>query len=683
MRGAAALVAAFLSGGGAAARAPEPPSIVLVTLDTTRGDRVGRLENGAPLTPNLDGLARSGTRFAHALTPSPLTLPAHCSLMTGLDPPGHGVRDNGVASLPEDVPTLAAVLSRKGYATGAVIASRVLDRRFGLARGFETYDDAIVAEQTGEQGYPERDAAAVTGAALAWASKLPPGRPYFLWVHYYDAHSPYAPPGDWAGRSAGQRYDGEIAYVDREVGRLLAGLPGQRRGRPIVAAVGDHGEMLGEHGEKEHGVFLYRAALEVPLVISGPGVASGRVVSTPAATRGLAATLLRLAGLSAEAAPFGPPLTGIVPADVPSGSEAVYSETDMPASAYGWSSLAAATDTRFRLVLAPRPELYDWRADPAESRNLWGREPEAARRLQRVIADAGRAARRAAPAPPSAELSESLRRLGYLSGSTGRPGSIDPKDGIRMLDELEAAKDLTRQGRAREAAAALEDLVKRSPGNVPFLARLAEAQAAAGETGKAIRTLGEALALNPGLDFLHLEFARLCMQAGQTEEARASYRRALALNPRFAAAWLGLAELAARHGPPGEELRILREGEAAGSNSGALAARLAQIELPAGDVDAAQRHAEAAIGRLPTFAPGWWVAGEVAERQGRTADAIRCFERAIALGLQDPRALVHLGRLLVEAGRSSDARPYLDRAARLGEGTPPGEEARRLLEGNP
>jgi choline-sulfatase len=153
MRTAAALAAALLAGGGFASRGDQRPSIVLVTLDTTRADRVGNREGGASLTPNLDALARSGTRFSNALTPSPLTLPAHCSLMTGLDPPEHGVRDNGVASLPEDVPTLAAALGRRGYATGAVIASRVLDRRFGLARGFGVYDDTIVAEQTGEQGY--------------------------------------------------------------------------------------------------------------------------------------------------------------------------------------------------------------------------------------------------------------------------------------------------------------------------------------------------------------------------------------------------------------------------------------------------------------------------------------------------------------------------------------------------
>jgi tetratricopeptide (TPR) repeat protein len=660
--------------------AAPPPSVVLVTLDTTRADYagVGRLEGGRSLTPHLDALARGGVRFRNALTPSPLTLPAHCSLLTGLEPPAHGVRDNGVASLPAGIPTLAEAFAARGYRTAAFVSSRVLDRRFGLARGFEIYDDVIVAERIGEQGYPERDAAAVTGAALAWAAGLEAGRPYFLWVHYYDPHAPYLPPGDWKGAPAARRYAGEIAFVDREVGRLLEGLPGA--GRRIVAAVGDHGEMLGEHGEKEHGVFLYQAALAVPLLLSGPGVSSGRVVDGPAATRGLAATLLALSGSGDDARPFGAELPG-VRTPPPAAAAPVYSETDMPASAYGWSPLAAATDARRRLIVAPRPELYDLRADPAESRNLWGApaEAEAVRRLQRVIAEANRGARKGAAPPDSAELAESLRSLGYLSGASGRAGSIDPKDGIRLLDDFEKAKELTRSGRAPEAISALTALVKASPGNVPFLVRLAEAQAAAGDVGAAIATLGDALELNPGLDFLHLQLAGLLARAGRIEDARAAYRAALAVNPRLAPAWLGLGELAARTGDAAGERRILTEAAAAKVHSGALYARLAQVELAAGDAPAAATHALEAIRLLPDFAAGWWVAGEVAERQGRTGLALERYEKALALGLEDPRALVRVGRLLLAAGRRDQAEVHLRRAIVVGAGTPSAEDARRLL----
>ena len=665
----------------ATAAIPSSPSVVLITLDTTRADYVGRRENGAgaSLTPRLDVLGRNGAVFRRALTAAPLTLPAHCSLLTGLLPPAHGVRDNGTASLPPDIPTLAEVFSRSGYRTAAFVSSAVLDRRFGLARGFDVYDDVLIAERVGEHNDPERDAASVTDAALAWAAKLERGRPYFVWVHYYDPHAPYLPPGDGKDASPTRRYAGEIAYVDREAGRLLAGLPGADR--RLVAAVGDHGEMLGEHGEKEHGVFLYEASLAVPLIVAGPGVPAGRVVDVPAATRGVAATLLRLSGFDREAEPFGDELPGLR-GRPPSEAPAVYAETDMPASAYGWSPLAAATDGagRFRLIVAPRPELYDLRADPAETRNLWGSadHAETVRRLQRVIADAQRTARRPAAAPASPELSISLRQLGYLSGSS-RAGSMDPKDGIRLLDDFEKAKELTRSGRAREAVSSLTALVKASPGNVPFLVRLAEAHAAAGEVGAAIETVGEALTLNPGLDDLHLQLARLLTQAGRIEEARASYRAALAIDPRLAPAWLGLAELSARSGNAAEELRLLREAEAAPVRSGALFARLAQVELAAGDTAAAATHALEAVRLLPEFAAAWWVAGEAAEKQGRPAVALERYEKAIALGLEDPRALVRTGKLLLAAGRRAEAEAYLRRAILVGSGTRSAEDARRLL----
>ncbi|HET9229475.1 MAG TPA: sulfatase, partial [Thermoanaerobaculia bacterium] len=193
-----------------------PPSVVLLTLDTTRADALG------PGTPNLSGLAARGTRWTRAVTPVPLTLPAHASLLTGLTPPEHGIRDNGTAVLPKDVPTLATAFSSRGYATAAFVASRVLDRRFGLARGFGHYDDKAPAEQIGEYGYPERNARQMTDAALEWLARKPAGKPLFLWVHYYDPHAPYEAPGD----GDRQRYAGEVAYMDREIGRLLAGLPG-------------------------------------------------------------------------------------------------------------------------------------------------------------------------------------------------------------------------------------------------------------------------------------------------------------------------------------------------------------------------------------------------------------------------------------------------------------------------
>jgi arylsulfatase A-like enzyme len=567
--------------------APETPSVLLITLDTTRADSVG-----PQLTPNLDRLARRGTRYSNAISPAPLTLPAHCSLLTGLAPPEHGIRDNGVGALAPEFPTLASVLAERGYATGAFVSSRVLDHRFGLDRGFATYDDRMVAEQMGELGYPERDGAAVTDAALSWAGKLPIGRPYFLWIHYYDPHAAYRPPGDWAGKTKAQRYGGEVAFMDAQIGRLLSGLPETEAGR-LVAAVGDHGEMLGEHGEREHGILLYRGSLSVPLILAGPRVPAGAEVRDLVGTRALASTLLALLGAAEDAKPFGTGLPGVgLPGKSP---ETVYSETFLPASSFGWSPMRSVTNRRFRYVEAPLPELYDLAADPGESRNLVSKLPEETRRLRRIV----QSVETRTPASPNVradpELAASLRSLGYLSGSSPhREGGLDPKDGIEMLAEFDEAKRWLREGRRMEAVEKMERLVRRSPGNVPFLFRLGDAQMSVGLTDEGLRSLSFAVSLSPNLDFPLVRLAQAYAEVGRAAEATRAYRAALRLNPRSAPAWSGLAEVARRTEGPAAERKVLEECESAGTRSASLLARLSELELAMGNTALGRRHAEEA-----------------------------------------------------------------------------------------
>jgi len=559
----------------------------------------------------------------------------------------------------------------------------VLDRRFGLDRGFLSYDDRMPAEQTGEQGYPERDASAVTGSALRWLAQRSPGGPYFLWVHYYDPHAPYAAPGSDPAAPAAARYRDEIRYVDTQVGRLLGGLPGPADGT-LVAAVGDHGEMLGEHGERDHGVFLYRGSLEVPLLLAGPGVPRGRRVEKTVPTRALAATLLRLAGI--EDAAFGDALPALGLPEAADG--AVYSETFLPATAYGWSALKAVTHGRLRFIEAPRPELYDLEADPRETRNLASERPAEVARLRARLRqlDSAEPARAAAAVVPDAAVAEALRSLGYLSGASApapvaRTGDLDPKDGMPLLEEFERAKALLREGRAAEARARFEDLVRRSPGNVPFLSRLAEAEAASGRREAALATLRAALQLNPSLDFLRLRLADGYFELGRLGEARAEYEATLALDPRSARAWMGLGEVALRSGRAEEELALMRRAVAAGVESALVLSRLAQIEAGRGELAAAEEHAGEAVRLLPTFAPGWWVWGEAAEKRGRPAEAAPRLARAVAEGLSTAPALLHLGRLLQGLGRTAEARVYLEQAARAGGAS--ALEARRLLEARP
>jgi choline-sulfatase len=666
----------------AAAAAEAGPSVLLVTLDTTRADHVGEYGAVEARTPVLDRLARSGTCWVRALTPAPLTLPAHASILTGLDPPAHGVRDNGTAALPAGLPHLAEALSARGWHTAAFVGSLVLDRRFGLSRGFERYDDRMSAEAQGEYGYPERDAKSVTDAAAGWLAeqaRADPRRPVFVWVHYYDAHAPYAPPMPWRGTTAERSYAGEIAYVDHELGRLLEAAPARR----LVAVVGDHGEALGEHGERTHGVFLYRASLEVPLVLAGAGVPAGRLVDGPVSTRRLAATLLRLVGADTTVGPPGPPLPGWDGGAGPRDPEPVYSETRLPASVYGWSPLEAITEGRWRLVSAPRPELYDEAADPMETRNRHAEQPavEARLRQELVLRAAAFPTPASRPAPMDPELAEALRGLGYLSGASGSSvGTIDPKDGIGMLEELEEAKAELGQGEIDRPLGRLEDLVRRSPGNVPFLTHLAQAQRSAGRGEQAVATLRRAVELNPSLDFLEANLAEALAALGRGEEARRCWRRALALNPRLARASLGLAELEMRDGHAEEERLVLRQAVEAGAESFAVYARLGQVEMAAADWQAAEEHLRRAVALAPGWDLGWLLWSQTAEAQGRHGEALDRAQRAVLANPDNPVALLRAGRLLVAAGQGERGRPLLERAARLAPGTATGAEARRLVE---
>ena len=668
------LLAAVLALAAAQPAPVGPPSVVLLTLDTTRADALGAR------TPALNSLAARGTRWTGAVSPVPLTLPAHVSLLTGLVPPEHGIHDNGTAVLPKDVPTLAAAFTARGYATAAFVASRVLDRRFGLDRGFQVYDDKAPAEQIGEYGYPERNARQMTDAALEWLAKRPAGKPFFLWVHYYDPHAPYNPPDVDPRAPAGRLYAGEVAYMDREIGRLLAALPGGAE-RCLIAAVGDHGESLGEHGERTHGVFVYHSTLHVPLIVAGPGVPKGKAVAEAAPTQRLASTLLRLAG-PPQISPFGEPLPGV--GGKPTGT--IYAESRFALTAYGWSPLEAVFDGRWKLIVAPRPELYDLGSDPGETRNLLNDRREEARRLKTALQAAQRSfkPRKAEAADP--ELARSLQSLGYASGSgSSGKGTIDPKDGVAMLAEFMAAKEVLQRGDARAAVAKLSDLVRRSPGNIPFLSNLAAAQLAAGDSNAAdtaIATYRRAAAENPKLDFLHENLADAYARLGRTEEARKEYELTLEINPRFAAAWWGLADLAQKAGRPAEVRRILTEAVQAGTESVSILVRLAEAEAKGGDAAASERRFRQAVDLAPAWAPAWLVWGQLLENQGKLDLALERYLKAAEVAPGEPAPLLGAGRVLQKKGDREGARRYFERILGIAPGSPEAREARRLMEGS-
>jgi hypothetical protein len=464
-----------------------------VTLDTTRADAIGPEARGVE-TPAFDALARRGLRFRQAYATVPETLPSHSSMMTGLYPAGHGVHENG-RFLGPALPVVAERLRGAGYRTAAFVSSFALARRFGLARGFDVYDDEPAA------GRAERSARETTARALA-DLRANAKRPRFLWVHYYDPHAPYAPPEPFATRYAKAPYLGEVAAMDEQLGILVAEF--ERSGSPTAVLVaGDHGEGLGEHGESRHGDLLYQGTMHVPLLLAGPGVAAG-VVETPVSTRHVFHTILDFAGLGAADSLRAPQ------------AEVVLGEAMKPFLEYGWQPQVMAVEGRIKAIQAGRMEAYDVVADPGEARDL-AVSSEPPRPLRTALRDYPVPAPTAAGAP--ATLDEEARRklasLGYVGGGAApviRKDAPRPAEMTRLFDVLERASDLFVREEYARAIPLLEQIRAQDPYNLDAVLRLATAHSALGHDAPAAQAFAKAAEIAPGSPdvraYLALHYAR-------------------------------------------------------------------------------------------------------------------------------------------------------------------------------
>ncbi len=491
-------------------------NLLLVTVDTLRADRLGCYGQAVPdleMTPNIDRLARSGVLFEQATAPAPITLPSHASIFTGLDVPNHGVRHNTGFRLGSEHPTLAEVLRERGYATAAVVGAYVLDERYGLARGFDVYDD----EMTGATpdplgvGFIERPADAVVDAASRWLDLRQPNdaRPFFLWVHLFDPHSPYSPPVPYRERFAPAgpwgAYDGEVAFADAELGRLLDGLRERDLlDSTLVVLTSDHGEALGEHGELTHGALIYESTMQVPLILSNPVLfpeplrADDRVVGLI----DLFPTLLDLLGVDRS----GYEVDGINALVTPDPDRAVYIESMLPLLDFGWASLHGLRLDGRKYVLAPTPEYYDLLDDPGEQRNLHpgnGEIRALARRLDERLArwpdpmDVLRA-----ETPLAGEEIERLAALGYVRVRAGEPelGLRDPKTMMGVANRIQQAGLLSARGDHEAALAAIESAIAEDPTSGKAWYMATRIHDRMGRYEQAEECLRYALALSPRAD---------------------------------------------------------------------------------------------------------------------------------------------------------------------------------------
>jgi arylsulfatase A-like enzyme/Tfp pilus assembly protein PilF len=620
----AVLVIALLAAAIFVVRRPAPaaspiagrgPNVLLITLDTTRADHLGCYGYARARTRHLDQLAREGVRFEWAFSPAPITLPAHASILTGLYPFEHGVRNNGDFYLADRFETLATVLHKAGYRTAAFVSSFILDRRYGLARGFDVYDDR--QEATGSQVVnleAERRGDRTALVLSSWLDTYGRDRssPFFAWLHLFDPHEPYAPPQPFRQAFADAPYDGEIAFDDAIVASVMDKL-GQLslRDETLVVIVGDHGESLGDHGEETHSMFVYDSAIRVPLIIWRPGIVpSGVVVHDAVRLTDVAPTVIDLVGAVRLPASNGrslvPLIQGRRTAPVP-----VYSETLLPQLYMNWAPLKSVRDDRWKLIEAPRPELYDVQNDPAEHENRYEQQPQTTRVLQELLERlTGGVTGEMSHGRLDRETQDRLSALGYIGAGAGsRPGGgntparADPKDRIAVYNRLKRAHAAARERRFDEALPILREVLNEDQENAFAHQVLGGVYLGLGENAKAIEQYRKYLALVPPSAQVHHWIAICYLRLGGRDKALQEAAAALAVDSRFSDARILRGGVFASRGEYDPAIAELRAAVETDPSKPVIRLDLANVLAEAGRTDEARAQYEAILRLQPDYAP--------------------------------------------------------------------------------
>jgi len=654
-----------------------PRNLLLVSLDTVRADHLGSYGHAQAQTPRLDALAGRGLRFERATTVVPLTLPAHSSLLTGAFPAWHGVRDNGGFYLGDDQVTLAEVLREKGWRTGGFVGSFVLDSRWGIAQGFERYFDEFDLDRFKDQ--PGMDAIQrrgdeVVDAALEWLRE-DGARPFFAWVHLYDAHTPYEAPEPFRARfpkSLTGAYDAEIAYVDAQVGRLLDALDADGRlAETLVVVVGDHGEMLGEHGELTHGFFIYEAATHVPLIVAGPGVPA-RVVPDQVRLVDVMPTVLELLGVGKPPATQGVsllPLARGVRLDLVAHSESWY-----PRYHYGWSELRSVQDGRFKFIEAPRPELYDLQDDPREAHDRAAADPARAETLAKALLDleAHTASVKAQEGPRAidAETEERLAALGYVGGSTSRRTLEDrprgdPKDKIGLYNLLKQAGTSSVEGRLEDAIAQVREALRTDPEIVEGYMLLGNFLKKAKRPAEAIAAYKQALAKDDEHQGALFALALAYKDEGKAAEARAGFERARTLDPRNGKVLWQLADLYMAQGETEKAQAVIADALARKVDEHRFWLKLGESQIEAREFAEAEKSLKAALEKKPDLEGARFNLGLAYEEQGRSEEAMAAYRAEIETNAKAYRACFNLAKLLQKGGQGEEAVGFFRKAVEI------------------
>jgi arylsulfatase A-like enzyme/Tfp pilus assembly protein PilF len=637
------LAVASIPVGKSRARGPlaaDPPDVILVTIDTLRADHVGCYGDASAQTPTIDALARAGARFTLAYTPVPITLPAHGSLLTGTFPMATGMHDFTTNKLPAKSATLAGILRDHGYTTAAFIGAAVLDSRFGLNQGFDTYFDYFDFSQLRASSFDqlERRGDQVVDEALRWL-KLNPRRPLFLWVHLYDPHHPYTPPEPYASRFRNSLYDGEVAFADAQVGRLFSYLQERRNyDNALIVLASDHGEGLGEHGEKTHGFFIYNSTLHVPLIFKVPG-ARPRVVEEEVSLVDVLPTLLQALKLPVPPAVQGRSLMSSILGRSSGASSSLYAESYLPLLHFHWSQLRGLQSRGWKFIEAPKPELYDVRRDPEEENNLFkGQGARAHEMRERLYALMRRYTPAAGPEPEKAltdpALYDRLRSLGYVAVSAGTYTQAsgkplpDPKDRILTYGTVSEAMSDGQRGRYQESLQKLREAQQTEPDSPTINYMMGINYQSLRDFPKAIEHFQAALKANPDFSLALYNLGETQVEAGDLDSAAVSLARAAELDPtNFSATF---------------ELGI--------------------IHLKRNRYEEAFREFQRTAAINPDYAPAHAAVGEGYLRQGKPSEAAKELEHAVQLDPRSRRTRYSLGLAYQALGRKAEAEREFERA---------------------
>jgi len=645
-------------------------NLVLVTVDTTRADRLGVYGGDPEVSPNLDRLAARGVTFLETQSSAPITLVAHASILSGRYPYHHQIRNNGMFALPESVPTLATVLRDHGYRTGAFVSAYVLARRYGLGRGFDVYDDDLSrGRHEAADVVPSRRAEVALEPALEWMLHSDGGQPFFCWIHFYDPHAPYDPPEEFRRRFATDPYSGEIAYMDSIIGRLTDFIA--ERGladTTFVTVVGDHGEAFGEHGEQTHAVLLHQATLRVPWILSGPRLPRDAKIRVPVSIVDVAPTMCRLLGV-----PEPDGIDGLEVVDLLAGDAAtyldrsLYAETMLPRFQYGWSQLRSLRRNRWQLVSGSRDELFDLANDPRELVDRHDVEASTARELASELEaivetddDLGTAARTAV----SQDEFERLRALGYLGLEAGpRLDPPDPRDLISAHVHTERSRALAAQGRAEEALAELVTMLDLDPQNTSALGLQARLLFQLRRIDDARETLERLLSLDPDNASAYRQLAQLELFERNPERALELSR--LGADTRGAFQGLAVTEASAlvALGRVEEASSLLDRRLEEHPDDAELLASRAGLYVIKGNVQRAEELLRHAVAVDALHSRSRMALAELLDGRGRTDEAVQLLEDLLRIDPGQAEALARIGTMRLV--HPETARPYLEEAVRL------------------